>query len=381
MRKGDKVSGSGDAVLKRTPLFPVYEKHGARVVDFHGWELPVQFAGVIEEHLAVRSGAGLFDICHMGEIEFTGPGALALVQKLTINDASTLADGQVQYSAMCHPDGGIVDDITVYRRSSDRYLLCVNASNIEKDFAWISGHKEGEVSVVNASERTALLALQGPLAERILQPVADRDLSSLAYYHFIPGKVAGVEGLISRTGYTGEDGFELFVPSPSAVGVWEALMRGGAPLGLAPIGLGARDTLRLEMKYALYGNDIDQTTHPLEAGLGWITKPDKGDFIGREAIIRRGKESPRRKLVGFELTERGIARQHHAIWAGERKLGEVTSGTFAPSLKKSIGMGYVPEEFARPGTGMEIGIRDKRVGARVVSTPFYKQGTARKKGG
>jgi aminomethyltransferase len=356
----------------------MYQKCGARVVDFHGWALPVQFAGVIEEHLAVRGKAGLFDICHMGEIELSGPGALSLIQKVTINDASTLADGQVQYSAMCYPDGGIVDDITVYRRSADRYLLCVNASNIEKDFAWISGHREGEVSVVNASARTALLALQGPLSERILQPVADRDLSALGYYHFTAGKVAGVEGLISRTGYTGEDGFELFIPSPSAVGVWEALMNEGAPLGLAPIGLGARDTLRLEMKYALYGNDIDQATHPLEAGLGWVTKPDKGDFIGREAILERAKQSPRRKLVGFELTGPGIARSHHVIWAGDTRLGEVTSGTFAPSLKKSIGMGYVPEEFSHPGTEVEVEIRDKRVGARVVSTPFYKQGTAKK---
>ncbi len=369
---------SGHDVLKRTPLFPVYEKHGARVVDFHGWELPVQFAGVIEEHLAVRHKAGLFDICHMGEIELTGPGALPLIQRLTINDASALHDGQVQYSAMCYPDGGIVDDITVYRKAADRYLLCVNASNIEKDHAWIVRHAGEGVTVDNASDRTALLALQGPLAERILAPLADRGLSDLPYYHFTSGRVAGVETLISRTGYTGEDGFELFLPAASAILMWEALMKAGAPHGLAPIGLGARDTLRLEMKYALYGNDIDETTFPLEAGLGWVTKPDKGEFIGREAILARAGQPHRRKLVGGELIAPGVARSGYPLLAGGVPVGVVTSGTHAPSLRKSIFMGYVPESHAKVGTELAVEIRGKAVPARVVSTPFYRQGSAKK---
>lgn len=372
------MSQSSPERAKRTPLYPLYARYGAKVVDFHGWELPVQYAGIIEEHQAVRTHAGLFDISHMGEIEISGAGSLAFIQHLTINDASALEDGQVQYSAMCYPDGGIVDDITLYRFSPERYLLCVNASNTAKDLDWIERHRPEGVTVRDLSGETALLALQGPKAEFILKPVAEVAIAALPYYRFTEGRVGGVEAVVSRTGYTGEDGFELFLSAEAAGELWQKIMAAGTTLGLRPVGLGARDTLRMEMKYALYGNDIGPDTDPVEAGLGWITKTGKGSFIGREAVAKRLASGPERKLVAFEITSRGIARPGCALAAGGRQVGTVTSGTFSPSLRKGIGLGYVPVGLSRPGTSLEVEVRGRKLQAEVVKAPFYKGGSVRK---
>ncbi|HEY4907866.1 MAG TPA: glycine cleavage system aminomethyltransferase GcvT, partial [Methylomirabilota bacterium] len=283
--------------LKRTPLHAVHVAAGAKMVPFGGWDMPVQYTGIIEEHRCVRSAVGLFDISHMGEFEVLGPGALAAVQTLTTNDASTLAIGQVQYSLLCYPEGGIVDDLTLYRLADDHYMLTVNASNIEKDWAWVTEGGRGG-GWTNVSEATGLLAVQGPRAEGLVQRLADQDATRVPYYHFVSGTIAGVPCLISRTGYTGEDGFELYAPAPRMEALWQVLMDAGKGDGIQPIGLGARDTLRLEMKFALYGNDIDETTNPLEAGLGWVVKPAKGEFIGRAAIEAVRAAGIKRKLVG-----------------------------------------------------------------------------------
>jgi aminomethyltransferase len=363
---------------RRTPLFQLYSRYGAKVIDFHGWMLPVHFSGLMKEHEAVRRDAGLFDVSHMGEIALTGPRALDFVQWLTVNDASLLEDGQVQYSAMCFDDGGIVDDLTVYRHDADRFLLCVNASNREKNLDWIQKHRPEGVEVRDVSDEIALLALQGPKAEFILGQLTDVSLASLGYYRFASCTLGGAEVTVSRTGYTGEDGFEIFLSPDRAAEIWQKIMACGEPAGLLAAGLGARDTLRLEMKYALYGNDIDATTDPLEAGLGWITKLDKGDFLGREAIVRRSGEGPARKLVAMEIKGKGIARQGYDILAGGAAVGAVTSGTFSPSLKKAISMGYVPAELSRAGTRVSVRIRAAEVEAEIVKPPFYREGTARK---
>ena len=278
--------------LKRTPLYDVHRKAGAKMVPFGGWEMPVQYTGIIEEHRTVRGAVGLFDISHMGEFEIAGPEALAIVQRLTTNDASALAVGQVQYSLLCYPEGGIVDDLTLYRLDNDRFMLTVNASNIDKDWAWVTSHGGGAAQWTNVSAETALIAVQGPKAEGLVGRLADTDVTRVPYYHFVRGAVAGVPAIISRTGYTGEDGFELYAPAARAEALWDALIEAGRGDGIQPIGLGARDTLRLEMKFTLYGNDIDETTNPLEAGLGWIVKPGKGDFLGRAAI--EALRAPRR---------------------------------------------------------------------------------------
>lgn len=369
---------TSDSPTSRTPLFPLYERYGARVVDFHGWDLPVQFSGIIDEHRAVRGSAGLFDVSHMGEIEINGRGALDFLQRLTTNDVTKIADGQVQYSAMCFEDGGIVDDITVFRYSSELFMLCVNASNAEKDLQWIRKHQPDGVDVNDLSGETALLALQGPKAEFILKPLAEISLANLGYYRFTEALVCGVKATLSRTGYTGEDGFEIFLRDSDAPAAWQKIMAAGEPLGMKPAGLGARDTLRLEMKYALYGNDIDETTHPFEAGLGWITRLDKGDFIGRDAVAARKGKSDGRKLVGFEVEGRTVARQGYAIWSGGDAVGTVTSGTWSPSLERPIGMGYVPAELAAAGTPLSIEVRKKMAAAHVVQTPFYREGSVKK---
>jgi len=355
--------------LKRTPLFDVHVKAGAKMVPFGGWEMPVQYTGIIDEHRAVRRAVGLFDISHMGEFEVEGPDALAAVQRLTTNDASTLALGQVQYSLLCYPEGGIVDDLTLYRLDADRYMLTVNASNIDKDWAWVTGHGGGG-RWRDASAETALLAVQGPRAEGLVQRLADRDVTAIRYYHFARGAVAGAPALISRTGYTGEDGFELYVAADRAEGLWHALLEAGRPDGIQPIGLGARDTLRLEMKFALYGNDIDQTTNPLEAGLGWVVKPGKGDFIGRDAIEAMRARGVPRKLVGFEMQDRSVPRHGYRLLSAGAEVGVVTSGSFAPSLERSIGMGYARADLSAVGAALEVEIRGQGHPARVVKTPF-----------
>ena len=355
--------------LKRTPLRDVHAKAGAKIVPFGGWDMPVQYAGIIEEHRCVRSAVGLFDISHMGEFEVRGPGALAAVQALTTNDASTLAVGQIQYSLLCYPEGGIVDDLTLYRLADQHYMLTVNASNIDKDWAWVTGHGKG-ADWKNVSAETGLLAVQGPRAEALVQRLADRDVTRVLYYRFAPAAVAGVPSLISRTGYTGEDGFELYAPAARLETLWNALMQAGKGDGIQPIGLGARDTLRLEMKFALYGNDIDQTTNPLEAGLGWVVKPAKGEFIGRTAIEAMRVAGVPRKLVGFEMAERAVARHGYRLLHGGAEVGVVTSGSFSPSLERCIGIGYVRADLSAVGTELDVDIRGQSHRARVVKTPF-----------
>ena len=359
--------------LKRTPLFEVHRELGARMVAFGGWEMPVQYAGILEEHRAVSERAGLFDISHMGEFEIAGPGALEAVQRLTTNDASRLSVGEVHYSALTTPEGTFVDDITVYKFADDRYWFTVNAANIEKDVAWIGNHVASVVEVRNLSDDIALLAIQGPRAQEILQKLTTAELDTLKYYRFVEGTVVDIRCCISRTGYTGEDGFELYAPPQHAAILWNALLEAGAPVGLQPCGLGARDTLRLEARMALYGQDIDDRHTVLEADLGWIVKLEKGEFIGREALARQRAEGISRKLVGFEMLGRGIARPHYTIATEGYPIGEVTSGGPAPSLGKNIGLGYVAAQYAEIGTEFDIVIRGQPVTARVVRTPFYKR--------
>jgi aminomethyltransferase len=355
--------------LKRTPLRDVHAAAGAKMVPFGGWDMPVQYTGILEEHRCVRSAVGLFDISHMGEFEVRGPGALAAIQTLTTNDATTLAIGQVQYSLLCYPEGGIVDDLTLYRLAEDHYMLTVNASNIDKDWAWVTeGGRGGDWTDVSAE--TGLLAVQGPKAEALLRRLADRDVTRVLYYHFAQGVVAGVQCLISRTGYTGEDGFELYAPAAQLETLWHALMDAGKRDGIQPIGLGARDTLRLEMKFALYGNDIDETTNPLEAGLGWVVKPAKGEFIGRKAIEAMRAAGVTRKLVGFEMAERAVARHGYRLLKAGDPVGVVTSGSFSPSLERCIGMGYARADLASVGVEVDVDIRGQAHRARVAKTPF-----------
>jgi aminomethyltransferase len=345
------------------------------MIEFFGWEMPVEYGGIIEEHLAVRERAGLFDVSHMGEIIIQGKDALAFVQHLTPNDAGRLAVGQAQYTALTTPQGTFVDDMLVYCLEPDRYLLVVNAANSDKDYAWVVSHKAAfDVSIENASDRYSQLALQGPEAEAILQPLTDIGLAEMKSFHAAKGKVAGVQALVSRTGYTGEDGFEVYTVSPEPAVLWDEILRSGKDRGILPVGLGARDTLRLEAKLMLYGNDIDDGTTVLEADLKWIIKFKKGDFLGRDALARQLEEGIKRKIVGFELLERGIPRPHYPAFVKGEKVAEVTSGTFSPYLKKSIGLVYLPVEHAAAGSDFVIGIRDKRLRAAVVPTPFYKRG-------
>jgi aminomethyltransferase len=365
----DMSGSTPSAPLKRTPLRDVHVEAGAKMVPFGGWEMPVQYAGILEEHRAVRNAAGLFDISHMGEFEVRGPAALAAIQRLTTNDAAALEPGHVQYSLLCQDDGGIVDDLTLYRMGSQHWMLVVNAAGIPDDWRWVTEHEPGE-AWKDVSEDTALLAVQGPRAEAIVQRLASARLGDIRYYHFAKDAVAGVPTVISRTGYTGEDGFELYVPASEAVRLWKKLLEEGRPEGLVPVGLGARDTLRLEMRYALYGNDIDRTTNPLEAGLGWVVKPAKGDFIGRAAIEAVRARGPARKLVGFEMVERAVPRHGYPIVRGDARAGEVTSGSFSPSLERGIGLGYVRADSAAVGTELGIEIRGAAQPARVAKTPF-----------
>jgi aminomethyltransferase len=361
------------AAIRRTPLNALFRDLGARLVDFAGWEMPVQFSSVIDEHMAVRTAAGLFDVSHMGEIEVEGPDALALVQQVTCNDAARLATGQAQYTGLLNERGGFVDDILVYRRGPDRFLLVVNAGNTDKDFAWVKGHAAGDVRVENASQAWAQIALQGPRAGEILKAHCDGDLGAIAYYHFAEMAVRGVACIVSRTGYTGEDGFEIYAPPAAAADLFTALLRAGKGAGLLPCGLGARDTLRLEARMPLYGNDIDDTTTPFEAGLGWIVKTGKGDFVGREALLRQQREGPARRLAGFEMVDRGIARHGHPVRHDGRDVGVVTSGTFGPFVKKNIGMAYVPPGLSEPGARFAVVIRERAAEAVVVPGPFYRR--------
>ncbi|HEY0787901.1 MAG TPA: glycine cleavage system aminomethyltransferase GcvT [Thermoanaerobaculia bacterium] len=365
---------SPETPLKKTPLNALERELGGKMVDFGGWDLPVQFSGILDEHKAVRERAGLFDVSHMGEIAVHGPDALAFLQRVTSNDASKLEDGRIQYSGLLYPTAGFVDDILVYRNAADDYLLVVNASNSDKDYEWLrDAVGDLDVTVANRSAEFAQIALQGPAAEAILQPLTEANLPSIKYYRFTRGKVDGIDAIISRTGYTGEDGFELYVAPEAAERLFRKLLDAGRPHGLVPCGLGARDTLRLESKMALYGNDIDHTTTPYEADLGWIVRLEKGDFFGRDILAREAAEGPKRKLVGFEMVDRGIARHGHPVVSGGEDVGVVTSGTHSPTLGKAIGLAYVPPEKSAPGSELSILIRGKETRARVVPTPFYKR--------
>ena len=359
--------------LRKTPLNAIHRQIGARMVPFGGWDMPVQYAGILEEHRAVRAKAGLFDVSHMGEIELEGPDALEAAQYLISNDVETLQVGQVRYAALCTEAGTFVDDVTVARLAEGRFLFTVNASNIDKDLAWIRGHARGRVTVRDKSEETGLLALQGPAAASILQPLTPLQLGAIRYYWFARGKVLGLDAVCSRTGYTGEDGFELYLRSEQAAAVWEGLLEAGKTHGLRPCGLGARDTLRLEAKMALYGNDIDEEHTVLEADLGWIVKFNKGDFIGRSALATQQAEGVRRKLVGFEMVGRGIPRHGYTLAKAGAPIGQVTSGGMAPWLNKPIGLGYVAAEHAPIGTEFDVVIRGQPIPARVVPTPFYRR--------
>ncbi len=367
--------------MKRTPFNDTHKALGAKMVDFAGFAMPVQYRGIMEEHRAVRTSAGLFDVSHMGEFIVRGSGAMEFLQRVTVNDVGKLTEGRAQYSAMCNEPGGIIDDLLVYHRG-DSYMLVVNASNIQNDFAWLSSHLTANVELEDASDRMALLAVQGPASLSVLQKLTEVDLSTIAYYHGKHGVLAGVSMLISRTGYTGELGFELYMdadPVP-CMNVWNAIMEAGKEYGIAPVGLGARDTLRLEMGYCLYGNDIDETTNPLEAGLGWITKLDKQDFIGKAALLSVRERGIERKLVGFTLPDKILARHGYPISLNGAHIGRVTSGTFSPSLERGIGMGYVAAGHASPGTTVAIDIRGRQAEATITQLPFYKKSYAIQRG-
>lgn len=368
------MTESSTEQLKKTPLNARHRAHGARMVPFGGWDMPVEYSGIVNEHLTVRTKAGLFDVSHMGEIEVAGKDALAAVQKISSNDAAKLSVGQAQYSALTTPQGTFVDDLIVYRLAGDHYLLVVNAGEIEKKYRWIVEHTRGigDVAVVNSSSRYALLAVQGPAAVDIVQQLTSVDLASIKYYWFAHGEVASVRSLISRTGYTGEDGFEVFIPPASAERVWNAILEAGAEAGIVPVGLGARDTLRLEAGMHLSGQDIDETTTVLEADLGWIVGWKKNDFIGKAALDQQKSAGPSRKLVGFEMTAPGIARHGYKAYAAGGE-GVVTSGTQTPLLKKAIGFAYLPIAATSIGTEFEVDIRGRRVPARVVPRQFYKR--------
>ncbi len=364
------------SALRRTPLYEQHKALGARLVEFSGWEMPVQYSGIIDEHNAVRERAGLFDVSHMGEFKVTGPDAGAFLQHLVPNDVAKLTVGQALYSQLCQPDAGVIDDLLIYRLAENDYMLVVNAGNIAKDYAWVKQQSKDypNLQLADQSDTTALLALQGPLAQSILQPLTGVDLNNIRYYHFEAGLVDGVNCIISRTGYTGEDGFELYFAPVDAPKLWHDLLEAGKFQGLLPAGLGARDTLRLEAGYCLYGHELNEQTNPLEAGLGWTVKLNKGsDFIGRDALMKIKEEGVERKLVGIEMIERGVCRSEYVIYDNEHPIGSLTSGAPSPTLHKNIGMGYVVAAHANPGEEVDVDIRGKKVAARIAALPFYKR--------
>ncbi|WP_282140574.1 glycine cleavage system aminomethyltransferase GcvT [Cytobacillus oceanisediminis] len=361
--------------LKRTPLFEVYKDYGAKTIDFGGWDLPVQFSSIKEEHEAVRTKAGLFDVSHMGEIEVKGTDSLKYLQKMMTNDISKLKNSGAQYTAMCYENGGTVDDLLVYKIEDDHYLLVVNASNIEKDFNWLQEHAEGNVELKNLSEDMAQLAIQGPLAEKVLQKLAGTNLSDIGFFKFQQDvDLNGKKALVSRTGYTGEDGFEVYCDAQDAVALWIEILEAGKEEGVLPCGLGARDTLRFEANLALYGQELSPEITPLEAGIGFAVKLNKeADFIGKEVLKNQKENGVPRKLAGIEMIDRGIPRHGYPVYKGEELIGEVTTGTQSPTLKKNIGLVLIKKEHAEPGTDLEVEIRGKRLKAKIAATPFYKR--------
>jgi aminomethyltransferase len=369
-------------MLKRTALFEEHRKLGGRLIDFGGWELPVQYSGLADEHMACRSAAGLFDVSHMGEVHVEGKDSEEFLNYLVSNNVAKVAIGQAQYSVMCNEQGGIVDDLVIYRRGQDRFLVVVNASNTDKDFAHMQKIAQqfkgqtGDLKLSNESARYTQIALQGRKAQEILQKLTQTPLSPIKTYWFAEGTVLNnVPAIIARTGYTGEDGFEIYIPWEKGPEVWRAILEAGQPLGLKPCGLGARDTLRLEMKYPLYGNELSDETLPLEAGLGWVTKLDKGEFIGKGPNVRAKEAGLKRKLVGFKMTGRGIARHGYPVFTadGSKQIGEVTSGTQSPCLKEFVGIAYLAVEHAAEGSKFTVDIRGQKIPAEVIPTPFYKR--------
>jgi aminomethyltransferase len=359
--------------MRRTSLYEIHRRMGARMIDFGGWEMPVQYSGILEEHRAVRQRVGLCDVSHMGRIEIAGPEAAALLNHATTNDASRLHTGQAQYSAMLYPHGGFVDDILVHRLADDRFFLCVNAANQGKDYAHLGAHNRFDARIENAGARYAQLAIQGPRALDTLQKLASVPLAQIRYYWFVDGEVSGAWARIARTGYTGEDGFEIYIAPEEAPRVWEEILAAGAEFGIEPCGLGARNTLRLEAKMALYGNEIHASVTPWEADLGWIVKFDKGDFIGKEALVGQKERGVTRKLTGFEMRGRGIARDGYEVYVDGLPAGWVTSGSPSPTLNKNIGLCYLPTAQAQIGRAISILVRGQLVDAVTVPTPFYKR--------
>jgi aminomethyltransferase len=361
------------AGLRATPLNPIHRRLGARMVDFGGWDMPVYYTGILEEHHAVRRSVGLFDVSHMGEIDIRGPEALALINYAATNDAGRLTPGRAQYSALLYEHGGFVDDILVHMVAPDHYFLCVNAANQEKDYRHLKAINRFDAEVDYSSDRYVQLAIQGPRAQATLQKLTPVALEAIRYYHFVDGELCGRPARIARTGYTGEDGFEIYLAPQSADRTWEAILEAGAEFSIRPCGLGARNTLRLEAKMALYGHEIDASINPFEADLAWIVKMEKGDFHGRRALLQ-ARDSVRRKLVGFEMRGRAVARDGYEVYLDGRPAGWVTSGGPAPTLGKNIGLAYLPVEAAEPGRVIHIGIRDRQLEAVLVPTPFYKRG-------
>jgi len=360
--------------LKRTPLYAAHRRAAAKMVEFAGWEMPVQYQGIIDEHLAVRRRAGLFDVSHMGEIELRGADALEFSQRMTANDVARMSVGQAQYNLLLNERGGIIDDVIFYRLAGDAFLICVNAANTEKDFLWIQKHAGGAaVAVENVSARYCQLALQGPRAQSILSPLTSLDLRTLNSFHFVFADVAAIRCLVARTGYTGEDGFELYCDATAGARLWDALLSAGESDQLIPAGLGARDTLRLEKAYPLYGHELDDDITPLEAGLGWVTKFSKPTFLGREALVEQKNRGLGRKLVGLELLAPGIARANYELQKQGRTIGRITSGTKSPSLGKSIAVGYVSFEDSEIGNHVDVNVRGRSVPAKIVPVPFYNR--------
>jgi aminomethyltransferase len=368
------------AAIKKTPLYEKHAQAGGKLVEFAGYMMPIQYEGIIAEHELVRSRAGIFDLTHMGEIEITGKQAVEFVNHLITNDVASLSPGEIVYTAICREDGGILDDALAYRTSDGVYMV-VNASNKDKIYKWMEKQIQNrqEVKIKDLSDETSLVAVQGPDAEKIVQKITSMDLSGMEYYTFVKGNAAGAEGIISRTGYTGEDGFEIYIDNNDAEKIWDALVSAGEPFGMKPIGLGARDTLRLEAKYALYGHELGEDVTPLEAGIKWVVNFNKGDFIGRDALVKMEEEKPPRKLVGFELTKPGVPRHEFPVLdKSGREIGKVTSGTHSPTLKKPIGLALVERESVKRGDEIDILIRGRKTPGKVVKTPFYT-GTVKSK--
>jgi aminomethyltransferase len=358
--------------MKKTAFNELHKKYGGKLVEFAGFEMPIQYEGIVAEHKAVRESVGVFDVSHMGEVEVHGKDALAFVQKITTNDASVLNKGKIQYSAMCYKEGGVVDDLLVYN-CGDYYLLVINASNVDKDFKWMQDNVFGDVELKNISDNISQLAIQGPNSLKTLQKLTDTDLSKIEYYNFEFGKIAGIDAIISHTGYTGEKVcFEIYIDSNIELSekLWNAIFEAGKEFNIKPIGLGARDTLRLECAFRLYGNDMDKNSNVLEAGLGWITKLDKGNFNGSDVLLRVKAEGLKRKLVGFIVEDRMVARHGQEVYSGDKKIGFVTSGSPSPMLNKNIGLAYVEEGFNKIGSEIEISIRNKKIKSKIVKTPF-----------